>query len=87
MTTMDGGVMSIVEWAITHGVPGVLVVVCVMLLLMVRKMKADNDELHAERVADLKDFIAKSEAMQDKLHKTADDLARFVDFSNARRPR
>ena len=83
----SGGAMAVLEWAITHGVPGVLVLVCVVLAGIVRKMYRDNMALHEQRVADLKDFLQKSETMQDKLHKTADDLARFVDFSNARRQR
>jgi hypothetical protein len=87
MPPEQGSALAVVEWAITHGVPGVLAVVAVVLALTLRKMYQDNAALHAQRVADLKDFLEKSRISQDKIHKTADDLARFVEFSNQRRPR
>ncbi len=71
--------MELLDWAITHGVAGVSLVAAVFLYL-------DNRKLNDLRIRDLQRYTDRLEAVQDKVHKTADDLARYVEYAVQRRP-
>lgn len=72
------------DWALSHGAAGVLAVVCLVQFLAIRKLYTQVNQVQEERVADLKSYAEAGEKMQDKVHKTANDLARFADFSQRR---
>lgn len=78
--------METLEWAIAHGVAGVLAVVCAFQTYAIRALYAQNAAIQQARIDDLKAMTEAAATSQDKLHKAAADLARFADYSSNRRP-
>ena len=70
--------VELLDWAITHGVTGLSVVAVILLYL-------DNRKLHDQRVRDLQKYTERLEAVQEKVHKTADDMARYLEYSIGQR--
>lgn len=79
-------ILEAIKWALEHGVPGVLAVSCAGMVWVIHKQWLQIIDLNKNRIDDMKMFIDVSDRLHDKIHKTANDLARVVEVLR-RRPK
>ena len=82
---MDPATLALVDWAYTHGAPGVLLLVCLWLVKDRNRERDRADQFQAARISDLQKNGDVQAASNEKMFKAADELARATDL--ARRDR
>lgn len=82
------GIAKLVDWGVTHGVAGLSLLIAVYMAWDNRRKDRDLQLVQGQRIEDLKQYTSRIESIQDKVHKTADDMSRFLDYQlQQRRPR
>lgn len=77
--------LTTIGWAIEHGAAGVMAIAIMGQSWLLLRLLNENKELHAARIEDHKAFIEVTSTLQDKVHKTVDDLARTTKVIQARK--
>lgn len=73
------------DWVLSHGVASVEAIVIIAEAWAIRRLWFAYQASVEERVQDTQKFIELSNKLHDKIHGTADDLAKVVEFIERRR--
>lgn len=73
------------EWAVMHGVAGVLTVLVIVQTLVIRTLYARMEKNEEARIDDMRAFNAASAGLHDKVHRTVSDINRVIDFMERRK--
>ena len=79
-------ITTTLDWVLSHGVQSVEAVVILAQSYVIYKLWFAYHTSAEQRVQDTQHFIEFSNRLHDKIHGTADDLAKVVEFIERRRP-